>query len=72
MAELEPEISAAIASEETNGAREGELAVVAVLEREWDRLLGGPLAVLVDRTQMAGQLRRSERSAMRSVGESPR
>jgi hypothetical protein len=28
MAELEPEISAAIAAEKTNGAREGALAVV--------------------------------------------
>jgi len=38
MAELEPEISAAIAAEETNGAREGALAVVTVLAREWDAL----------------------------------
>ncbi|HXB66411.1 MAG TPA: hypothetical protein VNV42_16220 [Solirubrobacteraceae bacterium] len=36
MAELEPAISSAIASEETNSAREGALAVVAVLAREWD------------------------------------
>jgi len=38
MAELEPEISIAIASQETNGARGGALAVVAVLAREWDEL----------------------------------
>ena len=41
MAELEPEISTAIASQETNGAREGALAVVAVLAREWDGLVSG-------------------------------
>ena len=39
MAELEPVISAAIASQETNGAREGALTVVAVVEREWDELV---------------------------------
>jgi hypothetical protein len=38
MAELKPEISIAIASQETNGARGGALAVVAVLAREWDEL----------------------------------
>jgi hypothetical protein len=38
MTELEPVISAAVASQETNGAREGVLAVVTVIEREWDEL----------------------------------
>jgi hypothetical protein len=38
MTELEPVISAAVASQETNGAREGALAVVTVIEREWDEL----------------------------------
>lgn len=39
MAELEPVISAAIASQETNGAREAALSVVAVVQREWDELV---------------------------------
>jgi hypothetical protein len=38
MTELEPVISAAVASQETNGAREGALAVVVVVERERDEL----------------------------------
>ncbi len=38
MTELEPVISGAIASEETNGAREGALSVVALLERDWGEL----------------------------------
>jgi len=39
MAELEPSISGAITSEQTNGAREGALTVVAVLSREWNALV---------------------------------
>jgi hypothetical protein len=39
MDELEPAINAAIASDETNGAREGALAIVDVLERDWDELV---------------------------------
>lgn len=38
MTELEPVISAAVASQETNGAREGALAAVVVVDREWDEL----------------------------------
>jgi hypothetical protein len=39
IAELEPVISAAVASEETDGARAGALAVVAVLARDWHELV---------------------------------
>ena len=39
MTELEPVISAAIASQETSGAREGALSAVAVVQREWDELV---------------------------------
>jgi len=35
--ELEPVMSSAIASQETNGARESALSVVAVVEREWEK-----------------------------------
>jgi hypothetical protein len=39
IAELEPAISAAVASEETDGARVGALAIVAVLARDWHELV---------------------------------
>jgi hypothetical protein len=39
MAELEPVIGAAITSQETNGAREGALSIVAVVLREWNELV---------------------------------
>jgi len=39
MSELEPVISVAIASERTDGAREGALAAVAVLARDWHELV---------------------------------
>jgi hypothetical protein len=39
MDELEPAIKAAITSGETNGAREGALVIVDMLERDWDDLV---------------------------------